>query len=316
MGTLPKIALGTWSWGSGFAGGDQVFGNHLDAADLQSVFDTALAEGLNLWDTAAVYGMGSSEQLLGTFVRQRARDELLLSTKFTPQIADKDASHPVADMLQQSCARLGVDSIDLYWIHNPAQLNHWTTHLIPLLQAGKIKRVGVSNHNLAEIQIVNATLAKAGFAISAVQNHYSLLYRSSEQGGILDYCRAQGITFFAYMVLEQGALSGKYGVGHPLPEGSGRAATYNAVLPQLGALTDAMRAIGERHGASVAQVAMAWAIAKGTLPIIGVTQVAQVRDAAAATRLTLSAEEIDTIETLAAQTGVDTRRAWEQPMHG
>ena len=99
-------------------------------------------------------------------------------------------------------------------------------------------------------------------------------------------------------------------------EGSGRAATYNAVLPQLGALTDAMRAIGERHGASVAQVAMAWAIAKGTLPIIGVTQVAQVRDAAAATRLTLSAEEIDTIETLAAQTGVDTRRAWEQPMHG
>lgn len=316
MGTLPKIALGTWSWGSGFAGGDQVFGNHLDAADLQSVFDTALAEGLNLWDTAAVYGMGSSEQLLGTFVRQRARDDLLLSTKFTPQIADKDASHPVADMLQQSCARLGVDSIDLYWIHNPAQLNHWTTHLIPLLHAGKIKRVGVSNHNLAEIQIVNATLAEAGFAISAVQNHYSLLYRSSEQGGILDYCRAQGITFFAYMVLEQGSLSGKYGVGHPLPEGSGRAATYNAVLPQLGALTDEMRAIGERRGASVAQVAIAWAIAKGTLPIIGVTQVAQVRDAAAATRLTLSAEEIDTIEILGAQAGVDTRRAWEQPMHG
>lgn len=316
MNTLPKIALGTWSWGSGFAGGDQVFGNHLDAASLQSVFDTALAEGLNLWDTAAVYGMGSSEQLLGTFVRQRARDELLLSTKFTPQIANKDASNPVADMLAQSCARLGVDSIDLYWIHNPVQLNHWTSHLIPLLQAGKIKRVGVSNHNLAEIQIVNATLAEAGFAISAVQNHYSLLYRSSEQGGILDYCRAQGIIFFAYMVLEQGALSGKYGVGHPLPEGSGRAATYNAVLPQLGALTDAMRVIGERRGASVAQVAIAWAIAKGTLPIIGVTKVAQVHDAAAATRLTLSAQEIDTIETLAAQAGVDTRGSWEQPMHG
>lgn len=316
MNTLPKVALGTWSWGSGFAGGDQVFGNHLDAASLQSVFDTALAEGLNLWDTAAVYGLGSSEQLLGSYVRQRARDEVLLSTKFTPQIADKDAINPVADMLAQSCVRLGVDSIDLYWIHNPVQLNHWTSHLIPLLQAGKIKRVGVSNHNLAEIQIVNATLAKAGFAVSAVQNHYSLLYRSSEQGGILDYCRAQGITFFAYMVLEQGALSGKYGVGHPLPEGSGRAATYNAVLPQLGALTDAMRAMGERRRASVAQVAIAWAIAKGTLPIIGVSKVAQVRDAAAATRLTLSAEEIDTLETLAAQAGVDTRGAWEQPMHG
>jgi len=315
MNTFPKVALGTWSWGSGFAGGDQVFGNHLDAASLQAVFDAAMAEGLHLWDTAAVYGVGSSERLLGTFVRQRPRGELLLSTKFTPQIANPEAGNPVADMLAQSCARLGVDSVDIYWIHNPVQLNHWTAHLIPLLEAGRIKRVGVSNHNLAEIQIVNATLAQAGFAISAVQNHYSLLYRSSEQGGVLDYCRNQGIIFFAYMVLEQGALSGKYGVGHPLPEGSGRASTYNAVLPQLGALTAAMRAIGERRGASVAQVAIAWAIAKGTLPIIGVTQVAQVHDAAAATRLTLSAQEIDDIETLAAQAGVDTRGAWEQPMH-
>ncbi len=55
---LPPIALGTWSWGSGFAGGDQVFGNHLDVKSLKPVFDTAMKEGLNLWDTAAVYGRG------------------------------------------------------------------------------------------------------------------------------------------------------------------------------------------------------------------------------------------------------------------
>ena len=70
MKKLPPIALGTWSWGGGFAGGDQVFGNHLDVKSLKPVFDTAMKEGLNLWDTAAVYGMGSSESLLGEFVRQ------------------------------------------------------------------------------------------------------------------------------------------------------------------------------------------------------------------------------------------------------
>lgn len=315
MNDLPKIALGTWSWGAGFAGGDQVFGNHLDAAGLQPVFDAAMAAGLNLWDTAAVYGMGTSEAMLGGFVQALPRDAVRLSTKFTPQLAQADAENPLAAMLAQSCERLGTDHIDLYWIHNPTQLNHWTQYLVPLMKAGKIKRVGVSNHNLAEIQLVNATLAEAGLALSAVQNHYSLLYRSSEQAGILDYCRAQGITFFAYLVLEQGALSGKYGPGRPLPEGSGRAATYNAVLPQLVSLTDAMREIGRRQGASVAQVAIAWAIAKGTLPIIGVTQVAQVNDAAAATRLALSPHELHSLEALAAQTGVDTRGGWERSMH-
>lgn len=314
MNNLPKIALGTWSWGSGFAGGDQVFGNNLDAATLKPVFDAAIAAGLNLWDTAAVYGMGSSEALLGGFVKQLPRGRVVLSTKFTPQIADAQAANPVAEMLSQSCERLGTDYIDIYWIHNPTQVNHWTTHLVPLLKAGKIKRVGVSNHNLAEIKLVNATLAEAGFEISAVQNHYSLLYRSSEQAGILDYCKQKGITFFAYMVLEQGALSGKYGVGHPLPEGSGRAATYNPVLSQLEKLTNAMREMGQAKGASVAQVAIAWAIAKGTLPIIGVTKVAQVQDAAAATRLALSEQEMQTLEALAAQAGVDTRGSWERPM--
>lgn len=315
MNEYPKVALGTWSWGSGFAGGDQVFGNHLDADSLEPVFEAAIASGLILWDTAAVYGMGTSESLLGRFVRRTPRQQLLLSTKFTPQIADLQALDPVADMLAQSCQRLGTDHVDMYWIHNPTQVNHWTLHLVPLLRSGKVKRVGVSNHNLAEIQRVNDTLAESGFSISAVQNHYSLLYRSSEQAGILDYCRHHGITFFAYMVLEQGALSGKYNARHPLPEGSGRAATYNRVLPQLETLTDAMRDIGAGQRATVAQVAIAWAIAKGTLPLVGVTKVAHVLDAAAATRLTLSAGDIDTLERLAAEANVDTRGAWERTMH-
>ncbi|MDP4269352.1 MAG: aldo/keto reductase [Bacteroidota bacterium] len=314
MNNLPKIALGTWSWGTGFAGGDQVFGNNLNAEDLQPVFDAAMQGGLNLWDTAAVYGMGSSESLLAEFVQQYPREEIVLSTKFTPQIAG-NGTNPVEDMLNISLQRFNTDYMDIYWIHNPMDVEKWTPGLIQLLKSGKVKRIGVSNHNLAQIKRANDILAQEGFSISAVQNHYSLLYRSSEEAGILDYCRENKITFFAYMVLEQGALSGKYNVANPLPKGSGRGQTYNKVLQQLEELTDVMKEIGSSREASVAQVAIAWAIAKNTLPIVGVTKVAHVEDAIKAAQITLTPEEMQRLETLAIATGVDTRGGWENPMN-
>ena len=314
MKNLPKIALGTWSWGAGFAGGDQVFGNNLSAEDLQPVFATAMNAGLNLWDTATVYGMGSSEMMLADFVNQYPREKVLISTKFTPQIAGT-GDNPVEDLLNGSLQRFETDYIDIYWIHNPMDVEKWTPGLIPLLKSGKVKRVGVSNHNLTQIKRANTILAEAGFKVSAVQNHYSLLYRSSEEAGILDYCKENDIRFFAYMVLEQGALSGKYNTANPLPEGSGRALTYNKVLPQLEELTNAMKEIGSSRNASVAQVAIAWAIAKNTLPIIGVTKVAHVEDAVLASQITLTSQEIETIETLASKAGVDTRGSWENPMN-
>lgn len=311
---LPKIALGTWSWGAGFAGGDTVFGNHLSDSQMAEVFRTAMDNGLTLWDTAAVYGMGTSEAALGQFVRQSPRDSMILSTKFTPQIADQQSALPVTSMLEASLERLGVEHIDLYWIHNPADVEKWTPGLIPLLQSGRVKRVGVSNHSLQQIQRANELLKVGGFAVSAVQNHYSLLYRASEEAGILDYCRQNGIAFFAYMVLEQGALSGRYDSHHPMPAGSGRAETYNPVLPQLEKLTAAMQVMGAKRDASIAQIAIAWAMAKGTLPLIGATKVHHVLDAAGAADIRLSADEMILLERLAKETGVDTRGAWEQPM--
>ncbi|WP_411165366.1 aldo/keto reductase [Klebsiella oxytoca] len=314
MKTLPPVALGTWSWGTGFAGGDTVFGNHLSDTQIAGVFTTAMSKGLNLWDTAAVYGMGSSEAALGALVRQFPREDMILSTKFTPQIADEQSAQPVSDMLEASLGRLGVEAIDIYWIHNPLDVEKWTPELIPLLQGGKVKRVGVSNHNLAQIRRANEILNASGYSISAVQNHYSLLYRASEEAGILKYCRENNITFFAYMVLEQGALSGRYDSNHPMPAGSGRAESYNAVLPQIERLTTAMKKMGAERNASVAQIAIAWAIAKGTLPLIGATKVHHVLDAASASDIQLRDEEISLLEQLAAETRVDTRGAWEKPM--
>lgn len=229
---LPKIALGAWSWGAGAAGGDQVFGNHLFEKDLQPVFEKAMECGLTLWDTAAVYGEGSSERILGSFVKDIRREDVIISTKFTPQIAS-DSESAMQDMLNGSKERLHADVIDVYWIHNPMDVERWTPDLIPLAKSGQIKSIGVSNHNLEEIKRVNEILATEGLKISAVQNHFSLLHRSSERAGILDYCKENGINFYAYMVLEQGALTGRYNKEQPFPAGTGRGDSYNPHLAEI-----------------------------------------------------------------------------------
>ena len=116
------------------------------------------------------------------------------------------------------------------------------------------------------------------------------------------------------MVLEQGALSGKYDMAHPLPAGRQRGDTYNPLLPQIEKLVAVMRTVGNRCGITPAQVALAWAVAKGTTPIIGVTKPAHVQDALKAIKVTLTDNEMNVLEETAENTDVDTRGAWEMPM--
>lgn len=180
--------MGAWSWGVGGNGGDRVFGNTLTKEDLWPVFRRGMELGLNLWDTAAVYGMGASETILGEFVDDCDRDDLYISTKFTPQIA-KDVEHPTETMMDESLKRLHTDYVDLYWIHNPADVERLTKEIIPVVKSGKARAVGVSNHNLEEIKRAEEILSAEGLHVAAVQNHYSLLHRSSERAGILDYSK-------------------------------------------------------------------------------------------------------------------------------
>lgn len=310
--TQAKIALGTWAWGDTPEG--QVFGNYLTAADLKPVVTAAMAAGFNLWDTAYAYGSGESESKLGELLQDYPRDSYQLSTKFTPQMAAGDSDHEVADMLEGSLKRLHTDTIDIYWIHNPGDVEKWTPQLIPLIQSGKIKRVGVSNHNLAQIKRANEILGEAGIQISAVQNHFSLLYRSSEEAGIIDYCKQHDITFFGYMVLEQGLLTGRYNVDNPLPAGSMRASVYNDVLPQVTALNDGLKAIGAKQDASAAEVATAYALAKGVTPIVGVTKAKYMASETKALALKLSDSDINRLEELGTAANVNTKGSWEAPM--
>lgn len=310
MTKLPKIALGAWAWGDS----DNYFGNNYDEKHYQGVYETAIKAGLTLWDTAYAYSSGESEKILGDLMAKTPREDLIISTKFTPQMADSKNENAVTEMFAGSLKRLKTDYVDYYWIHNDDDVEKWTPKVIPLVKSGQVKHIGISNHNLPEIKRVVEILGAAGIKLSAVQNHYSLLDRTSEKAGILDYCKDNNITFFPYMVLEQGALTGKYNEKHPFPEGSQRAVQYNDKLKELADLNKTLSDVGKFHQVSAAQVAMAWAIAKGTLPIIGVTKVSQVNDAADVAKLNLSRTEIDLIEKSAKEAGVSTIQSWEKDM--
>lgn len=306
---LPKIALGAWAWGN-----DGTFGNEHKVDDLKPIYDKAMELGLNLWDTAYVYGMGTSEEVLGEFLKTSDRDDFVISTKFTPQLAEMFEANEVTSMYENSAKILGVDDIDIFWIHNPVGAPEWTKKLVETAKEHDIEMIGVSNHNLAEIKQANEILKEAGLKLGAVQNHYSLLNRSSEDSGILEYCRENDIVFFAYMVLEQGALSGKYDTAHPFPEGSDRANAYGDSLAEIEELNKALSEIADAHDAKIAQLPIAWAVAKGTLPIIGATKVHHVEDAAEAVNIELSDEEIKTMEELADKADVNVIRVWEKEM--
>ena len=309
MNTLPKIALGAWAWGN-----DGTFGGNLTADALRPIFEAGMANGLNLWDTAYAYGMGTSEKVLAGFLKGLPRESYLVSDKFTPQCASSKPT-AMADMIEMQLKLMELDRFDIYWIHNVWGAPHWTEEVAKYFEGRPdAPMIGVSNHNLAEIRQADEILKEHGLRLAAVQNHYSLINRSSEDSGILDYCKENGIIFFSYMVLEQGALSGKYDTQHPMPEGSDRAAIYNPVLGKLEVLNTAMKKLADKYGAAIAQIPVAWAIAKGTLPIIGVTKVSHVEDAAKAAQITLSADEVKELEALADTLGINAVRMWEKEM--
>lgn len=305
----PKIAMGAWAWGDK----DKYFGNTMKDEEFRPVFKKALDSGLNLWDTATAYSNGASERILGALTAEFGRENVIISTKFTPQMAAMYGGS-VENMCRASLERMGLKYIDIYWIHNPINAPEYTRQLVPLLKAGKVKSVGVSNHNLARIKEADEILRAAGYRISAVQNHFSLLNRSSESSGIIDYCRQNGMTFFGYMALEQGALTGKYDSSHPFPQGSSRAQVFNPVLSELDGVIGCLKEIAAARSVSASQIAEAYAIAKGVLPIVGVTKVYQVEEAARTTDIKLTAAEVAVLEKAADKSGVTSVQFWENKM--
>lgn len=306
---IPAIAIGTWSWGTGINGGNKVFGNSYGFEDLLPVFKSGVERGLTLWDTAAVYGMGASETILGRCIEQF--EDIIISTKFTPLVMQSKKA--LIKSFQKSTERLNHETIDLYWIHNPSNSKKWISQAANLYKAGKIKHIGVSNHNLKQIEEATEILESYGIHLDAVQNHYSLLYRKSEEEGILKWCRENDTRFFAYMVLEQGALTGNYSESKPFQGKNRRTKAFPPeTLGKIEPLLNTMQVIADNHNANVSQIAIAWAVGKGTVPLVGATKVYQIESISGADKIILEQSEMELLEQAALKTGVSTKAGWER----
>lgn len=307
---LPPLAIGTWAWGKGLFGSKFIFGSSHGIDELKPVYNYAVTKGLTLFDTAPVYSMGSSEKIIGELSNGK---NILVSTKFMP--TSWLPRQAMAWVLESSLKRLKREDTDIYWIHRPANVSKWAQEIIPLMKANKIKYCGVSNHDLKQIREVEKILNAQGLCLAAVQNHFSLLYRSSEKNGIMAYCQEHKIAFFAYMVLEQGALTGYYNYDHPFPKYTRRARAFNKQrLKQIEPLILEMKNIGLKYHVGVAEIAIGYALAKKTIPIIGVTKKHHIDSAVKALTFTLSEADINKLEKLSDQFHLKVKGFWEPEM--
>ena len=303
---MKDVMIGTWAWGPGNNGSKMVFGQNYDEKSLKDTFEEAVRLGFTKWDTAAVYGMGSCEKLLGKFMN--GRDDIFLSTKYFPN--KKFAVGDLEKSYEESMKRLGIKSANLFWIHKTINLKENLKDAIPLLKDGRIKSIGISNVSLQDIKMAEEILSKDGFNLGAVQNHFSLL--RSDQQPIIDYCNSKGITYYAYMVLEQGALAGSYNAKHHFPTFSMRNLSFpKRKFKKIEGLLGLMNQIALKHNIDKSQVPILWAIAKGAVPIIGITKKKYVELLVDALKVKLDPAEIDRLTVEAGATGIRQQGIWE-----
>ena len=301
-----EVMIGTWAWGPGFNGSKQVFGNNYDEEILRETFESAVNLGLTRWDTAAVYGMGSCEKLLGKFIN--GRDGIFISTKFFPDKKFREGA--LEKSFHESMTRLNLKSADLFWIHKPNNLTKNLQEAVPLLQDGRIRSIGISNVSLKDIRTAEDILSREGLSLGAVQNHFSLL--RNDQQPLIDYCNSKGITYYAYMVLEQGALAGRYNVTCPFPLLSMRRLAFpKSKFRKIESLLKLMEQTALKYNIDKSQIPVLWVIAKGAVPIIGITKPVYAERLAEALQVDLTPEEIEQLTSEAAATGIRQQGSWE-----
>lgn len=305
---IPPYMLGTWAWGRGSNGSSMVFGKKRDEAALYQTFAEGVRLGFNLWDTAEVYGMGTSEMFLSDCMSKYGN--VIISDKFAPQ--GKYQKGKAARSLEASLARLGVESIELYWLHSHDNFREYIPELVELQKNGKIKSIGISNFLPDEVKEAARLLTENGSCLAAVQNHFSLLSMPSDQLEIIDWCNKNNVTYFAYMVLEQGALSGRYNAKHHFPTFSLRnlqfgKSKFHKIQPLLECIDD----LSAKYNVDKSQIAIMWAVGKGTVPIIGVTKPSHVKALAESSELSLSDEDMHRLESEAAKAKLLIKGIWE-----
>lgn len=286
-----QLGLGTWQWGDNF-----FWGYGQSASDLQACFDATLAAGVTLFDTAEVYGNGQSEKFLGRFVGT-AKHPTFVATKFMP-LPWRLTKSQFHSALKGSLKRLNLAQVDLYQMHwpfPPVRIETWMEAMAEVVQAGRVRAVGVSNYSPEQTRRAHTALKQRGIMLASNQVPYSLLNRRYEQNGLLALCQELDIRVMAYSPLEQGLLSGKYSPQNPPPGIRGR--RYARLLAKVEPVVAVLRELGEKHGGkNPAQVALNWCMGKGTLPIPGARTVQQAQQNVGALGWSLSADEITRLD--------------------
>jgi aryl-alcohol dehydrogenase-like predicted oxidoreductase len=276
-----------------------------DRGEAITTIHDALEAGIRLLDTGDFYGMGHNELLIAEALRGRPRDEYLLSVKFGGQRGPDGAyvgfdASPAAvkTALGYSLVRLGVDHVDVY---RPSRLDprvpieDTVGAIAELVQAGYVRQVGLS-----EVGVDTLRRAAAVHPICDLQIEYSLISRGIE-ATILPACRDLGIAITAYGVLSRGLISGHFAAERELTPGD-----FRAHAPRFDAanrahnlaLVDALREVAEANGASVAQVAIAWVLAKGEdiVAVVGSRTPARLAEALGSLDVELSADDVAELE--------------------
>lgn len=300
---LTALGIGTWAIG----GGDWNFG--WGAQDQQVAIDgviRGLEMGINWIDTAAVYGAGASEELVGKALSLWTGQRPWVATK-CGRINRDDGSvfarikrESVIAECEASLRRLNVETIDLYQVHWPDPDEDieecWET-LAELKKQGKVREVGVSNHNVAQLKRLNAI-----HPIASLQPPYNMLNRGIESE-ILPYCEAESIGIICYSPMGKGLLTGGFSKERAanLDETDHRSRDPKFSSPQLEINLDfveRIRPIAESHDRPLAQLSIAWTLRHRALTsaIVGVRNPGQIEQTAAAADWVLSPEEIDRIE--------------------
>jgi aryl-alcohol dehydrogenase-like predicted oxidoreductase len=292
--------------GLGCMGMSHAYGQRDDAESIRTLH-RALELGVDHWDTADMYGLGDNEKLVGTVLAER-RDEVFLATKFGNRVLDDpdtaaargrwrvDTSPAwVREACDASLGRLGIDTIDLYYVHrrNPSvPIEDTVGTMAELVAAGKVRYLGLS-----EVSPATLRAAHAVHPIAAIQLEYSLFTRDVVEGEMLATCRELGVAVVAYSPFGRGLLTGAVSSPAELSERDFRRTVPRFSEQNLAhnlALVDAVRAVAEEIGCTPSQAALAWLLGQGEdiLPIPGTKRVRYLEENVAAGSLSPTEEQL------------------------
>jgi aryl-alcohol dehydrogenase-like predicted oxidoreductase len=301
---ISPLGVGVWAWGDkGYWG----YGTTYSKADITAAYKTSRDAGINLYDTAELYGRGESEKLLGEISRADGRP-VIIASKFA-LYPWRFKAEKLQSALNDTLNRLKIETIDLYQIHWPLptlQIPDLMDELAKAYRAGKVRAVGVSNYSANQMLEAHALLGKHGIPLASNQVQFSLIHRQPEANGVLRTCQQLKVTLLAYSPLAQGLLTGKFDTKIKQQLAGSRRFLPNfneGKLEQMRPLIGTLQQVARKYNQTVESVALNWLMSKDELvtPIPGAKTGKQAAANAAALGWQLSPDDVQTLDAASSQ---------------